>query len=162
MSLGSPLPERVRLRAVAMVSEALPELAPLPASLRKVAGRPDHVYWPTHGPAIPGPQRYVEALVRHREERERQVLDQVRGGVGEIPAMVAVLYANVDEKLHKPAGRSVLSHLVKLVDDGKLSNKLARQVVEGVLAGEGEPEQVMKGRGLEVVRDDSALQSAVD
>ncbi|OBB74278.1 Asp-tRNA(Asn)/Glu-tRNA(Gln) amidotransferase subunit GatB [Mycobacterium sp. 852014-52144_SCH5372336] len=52
--------------------------------------------------------------------------------------------------------------VVKLVDDGKLSNKLARQVVEGVLAGEGEPEQVMKGRGLEVVRDDSALQAAVD
>jgi len=52
--------------------------------------------------------------------------------------------------------------VVKLIDDGKLSNKLARQVVEGVLAGEGEPEQVMKDRGLEVVRDDSALQAAVD
>jgi len=52
--------------------------------------------------------------------------------------------------------------VVKLVEDGKLSNKLARQVVEGVLAGEGEPEQVMKDRGLEVVRDDSALQQAVD
>lgn len=52
--------------------------------------------------------------------------------------------------------------VVKLVDDGKLSNKLARQVVEGVLAGEGEPEQVMADRGLEVVRDDSALQAAVD
>src|SRR3954468_15822170 len=52
--------------------------------------------------------------------------------------------------------------VLKLVDDGKLSTKLARQVVEGVMAGEGEPEQVMKGRGLEVVRDDSALQAAVD
>jgi aspartyl-tRNA(Asn)/glutamyl-tRNA(Gln) amidotransferase subunit B len=52
--------------------------------------------------------------------------------------------------------------VVKLVDDGKLSNKLARQVIEGVLAGEGEPDQVMKNRGLEVVRDDSALQAAVD
>ena len=30
--------------------------------------------------------------------------------------------------------------VVKLVDEGKLSNKLARQVVEGVLAGEGEPD----------------------
>ena len=78
------------------------------------------MYSPTHGPAIPGPQRYVQALVRHREQRERQVLDQVRGGVGEIPAMVAVLYANVDEKLHKPAARSVLSHLVKLVEDGQV------------------------------------------
>ena len=51
-------------------------------------------------------------------ERERQVLDAVRVGLAEIPAIVAVLYADVDEKLHKPAGRSVLAHLVKLVDEG--------------------------------------------
>ncbi|MGB3230099.1 MAG: Asp-tRNA(Asn)/Glu-tRNA(Gln) amidotransferase subunit GatB [Mycobacterium sp.] len=52
--------------------------------------------------------------------------------------------------------------VVKLVDDGKLSNKLARQVVEGVLAGEGEPEQVMADRGLAVVRDDSLIQAAIN
>ena len=52
--------------------------------------------------------------------------------------------------------------VVVLVDEGKLSNKLARQVVEGVLAGEGEPADVMKGRGLEMVRDDSLIQAAVD
>jgi len=52
--------------------------------------------------------------------------------------------------------------VVKLVDEGKLSNKLARQVIEGVLAGEGEPEQVMADRGLAVVRDDSVIQAAID
>ena len=52
--------------------------------------------------------------------------------------------------------------VVELVDEGKLSNKLARQVVEGVLAGEGEPEAVMAARGLALVRDDSLIQSAVD
>jgi aspartyl-tRNA(Asn)/glutamyl-tRNA(Gln) amidotransferase subunit B len=52
--------------------------------------------------------------------------------------------------------------VVALVDAGKLSNKLARQVVEGVLAGEGEPEQVMAERGLALVRDDSLIQAAVD
>ncbi|BDX33216.1 aspartyl/glutamyl-tRNA(Asn/Gln) amidotransferase subunit B [Mycobacterium antarcticum] len=52
--------------------------------------------------------------------------------------------------------------VVKLVDEGKLSNKLARQVIEGVLAGEGEPDQVMADRGLAVVRDDSVIQAAVD
>jgi aspartyl-tRNA(Asn)/glutamyl-tRNA(Gln) amidotransferase subunit B len=61
-----------------------------------------------------------------------------------------------------PITPAQVATVVKLVDDGKLSNKLARQVVEGVLAGEGEPDQVMKDRGLEVVRDDSALQAAVD
>ncbi|HWT47729.1 MAG TPA: Asp-tRNA(Asn)/Glu-tRNA(Gln) amidotransferase GatCAB subunit B, partial [Mycobacterium sp.] len=52
--------------------------------------------------------------------------------------------------------------VVALVDEGNLSNKLARQVVEGVLAGEGEPEQVMTARGLALVRDDSVTQAAVD
>ncbi len=97
-------------------------------SLRKVAGRRDRTYWPTHGPAIPQPQGYVDALVDHRMVRERQVLDAVRGGLGEIPAIVAVLYADVDEKLHKPAGRSVLAHLGKLVDEGAV-----------VVVGDGPP-----------------------
>ncbi|WP_123023878.1 Asp-tRNA(Asn)/Glu-tRNA(Gln) amidotransferase subunit GatB [Mycolicibacterium stellerae] len=52
--------------------------------------------------------------------------------------------------------------VVVLVDEGKLSNKLARGVIEGVLAGEGEPAEVMEARGLELVRDDSLIQTAVD
>ncbi len=87
-------------------------------SLRKVAGRADRTYWPTHGPSIPSPQRYVQALVEHRLERERQVLEAVRSGLTHIPDIVAVLYADVREELHKPAGRSVLSHLRKLADEG--------------------------------------------
>ena len=61
-----------------------------------------------------------------------------------------------------PITPTQVAAVVKLVDDGKLSNKLARQVVEGVLAGEGEPEQVMSDRGLVMVRDDSLIQAAVD
>ncbi|WP_241387073.1 Asp-tRNA(Asn)/Glu-tRNA(Gln) amidotransferase subunit GatB [Rhodococcus sp. CH91] len=55
-----------------------------------------------------------------------------------------------------------LARVIALVAEGKLTNKLARQVVDGVLAGEGEPDEVVAARGLEVVRDDSALQAAVD
>ncbi|KAA0103429.1 Asp-tRNA(Asn)/Glu-tRNA(Gln) amidotransferase subunit GatB [Mycolicibacterium sp. P1-5] len=55
-----------------------------------------------------------------------------------------------------------VAKVVALVGEGKLSNKLARQVIEGVLAGEGEPEQVMTDRGLALVRDDSLIQTAVD
>ena len=61
-----------------------------------------------------------------------------------------------------PITPAQVAAVVKLVDGGKLSNKLARQVVEGVLAGEGEPEQVMNDRGLAVVRDDSLIQAAID
>jgi aspartyl-tRNA(Asn)/glutamyl-tRNA(Gln) amidotransferase subunit B len=52
--------------------------------------------------------------------------------------------------------------LQRLVDDGRLTDKLARQVLEGVLAGEGDPEQVVVARGLEVVSDDGALLVAID
>jgi aspartyl-tRNA(Asn)/glutamyl-tRNA(Gln) amidotransferase subunit B len=39
---------------------------------------------------------------------------------------------------------------------------MAQRVVDGVLAGEGEPDEVIAARGLVVVNDDSALQKAVD
>jgi aspartyl-tRNA(Asn)/glutamyl-tRNA(Gln) amidotransferase subunit B len=61
-----------------------------------------------------------------------------------------------------PISPAQVAKVVALVDEGALSNKLARQVVEGVLAGEGEPEQVMAGRGLAMVRDESLIQAAVD
>ena len=49
-----------------------------------------------------------------------------------------------------------------LVDAGALNDKLARQVFEGVLAGEGTPDEVVAARGLAVVSDDGALGAAVD
>jgi len=52
--------------------------------------------------------------------------------------------------------------LQRLVDDGTLTDSLARQALEGVLAGEGDPEQVVAARGLRVVSDDAALGAAVD
>jgi aspartyl-tRNA(Asn)/glutamyl-tRNA(Gln) amidotransferase subunit B len=55
-----------------------------------------------------------------------------------------------------------VAQLQKLVDDGKLNDKLARSVLEGVVAGEGDPAAVMAARGLEVVNDEGALTAAVD
>ncbi|GEN78418.1 Asp-tRNA(Asn)/Glu-tRNA(Gln) amidotransferase subunit GatB [Actinotalea fermentans] len=55
-----------------------------------------------------------------------------------------------------------IAELQGLVDSGRLNDKLARQVLAGVLAGEGSPEQVVAARGLEVVSDDGALIAAVD
>ncbi len=52
--------------------------------------------------------------------------------------------------------------MIDKVTAGELTTKLARQVVDGVLAGEGEPDEVIAARGLAVVSDDSALQRAVD
>ncbi|MFD1507573.1 Asp-tRNA(Asn)/Glu-tRNA(Gln) amidotransferase subunit GatB [Georgenia yuyongxinii] len=55
-----------------------------------------------------------------------------------------------------------VAQLAALVEAGRINDKLARQVLEGVLAGEGSPEQVVQDRGLEVVSDDGALDTAID
>ncbi len=52
--------------------------------------------------------------------------------------------------------------LQRLVDAGTLTDSLARQALDGVLAGEGDPEQVVAARGLQLVSDDAALGAAVD
>ncbi|MCT1363358.1 MULTISPECIES: Asp-tRNA(Asn)/Glu-tRNA(Gln) amidotransferase subunit GatB [Microbacterium] len=52
--------------------------------------------------------------------------------------------------------------LQQLVDAGTLTDKLARQVLEGVIAGEGTPQEVVDARGLAVVSDDGALIAAID
>jgi aspartyl-tRNA(Asn)/glutamyl-tRNA(Gln) amidotransferase subunit B len=49
-----------------------------------------------------------------------------------------------------------------LVGEGALNDKLARQVIEGVLAGEGTPDDVVASRGLAVVSDDGPLLAAID
>ncbi|GGO92986.1 aspartyl/glutamyl-tRNA(Asn/Gln) amidotransferase subunit B [Wenjunlia tyrosinilytica] len=49
-----------------------------------------------------------------------------------------------------------------LVVEGSLNDKLARQVIEGVLGGEGDPDTVVEKRGLRIVSDEGALGTAVD
>jgi len=55
-----------------------------------------------------------------------------------------------------------VAELQRLVDEGKLNDKLARAVLEGVIAGEGSPTEIMTARGLGVVSDTGALTAAVD
>ncbi len=55
-----------------------------------------------------------------------------------------------------------IDELDALIRDGRLNDSMARQVMEGVLAGEGTPRQVADAKGLELVHDDGALQAAVD
>ncbi len=49
-----------------------------------------------------------------------------------------------------------------MVRAGTLNDQLARQVLEGVLAGEGDPDAVAEARGLAIVSDEGALAEAVD
>jgi len=81
------------------------------ASLDKLLKRDDQIYFPAHGPAVEKPHSHVRALIAHRRMREKQILKRLSEGKGEIPAMVAEMYADIDPRLHGAAGRSVLAHL---------------------------------------------------
>jgi len=61
-----------------------------------------------------------------------------------------------------PITPAQVARIQALVDDKTVNDKLARQVFEGVLAGEGTPDEVVASRGLAVVSDDGALGAAVD
>src|SRR5947209_18451104 len=90
------------------------DMAAYMASLDKLLGRRDTVYWPTHGPAITEPQRHVRAFIAHRRERESGIIDCLRAGVETIDGMVERLYLGLNPALRGAAGRSVLAHLIDL------------------------------------------------
>ena len=65
---------------------------------------------------------------------------------------------------HRQADRgpAEVAAVQALVDAGTLNDKLARQVFDGLFAGEGTPEEIIAARGLGIVSDDGALSAAVD
>ncbi len=90
-------------------------------SLRKLLDREEEIYWPTHGPPITAPRPHVEAFLAHRAGREDAILKCIGDGLDSIPTMVARMYADVEPHLHPAAGRSVLAHLLGMVEDGRVA-----------------------------------------
>ncbi len=80
-------------------------------------------YLPGHGDAIDEPRKAVSAMRSHRLMRERAIVERLRNGDETIPALVAALYAGLDPRLEGAAGLSVLAHLEKLADDGRVTSE---------------------------------------
>ncbi len=85
------------------------------ASLEKLMGRDDRVYYPGHGEAVDNPQRLVRGMLGHRKQREGQILRLLKEGAPlPVEAMVARMYAGLNPKLVPAAERSTLAHLYDL------------------------------------------------
>ena len=84
------------------------------ASLEKLIGRSERVYYPGHGEVIDNPQRMVRGQLGHRRQREGQILRLLREQERSIEAMVERMYAGLDPRLAPAAARSVLAHLLDL------------------------------------------------
>ena len=91
------------------------------ASLAKLAKRSEPIYFPGHGPAVTNAPRFVAAYILHRKAREASILNRLQGGESDIPTMVSAIYANLDPRLLKAAGMSVLAHLEDMVARGQVA-----------------------------------------
>jgi glyoxylase-like metal-dependent hydrolase (beta-lactamase superfamily II) len=96
------------------------------ASLNRLLPRDDVRYYPTHGAPIDAlstghsPQHFVRELIGHRAAREAQIMECLKAGPQTIPQMVGAMYADVPKYLHPAAARSVLAHLLHMVQDGRV------------------------------------------
>jgi glyoxylase-like metal-dependent hydrolase (beta-lactamase superfamily II) len=88
------------------------------ASLDKLRGRDETVYWPGHGGPVREPQRFVRALSHHRRQREASIMNRVAAGDRTIPEIVAAIYQGLAPALRGAAGLSVFAHLEDLVTRG--------------------------------------------
>jgi glyoxylase-like metal-dependent hydrolase (beta-lactamase superfamily II) len=88
------------------------------ASLDKLRGRSEPVYWPGHGGPVRDPTRFVRGLAGHRRQREAGIRARLAAGDTDIPAIVTALYQGLDPRLRGAAALSVYAHLEDLVSRG--------------------------------------------
>jgi glyoxylase-like metal-dependent hydrolase (beta-lactamase superfamily II) len=91
------------------------------ASLDLLLDREDRTYYPTHGPPVPDPVDFARALISHRNDRARQILECLASGPKTVPEMVNTMYTATPHILYMAAGQSVLSHLFHLAEAGRVT-----------------------------------------
>jgi len=89
-------------------------------SLAKVRARNFETLWPTHGPQVKDANAFIDAYVAHRRAREDAILARLKAGDQLIPEIVKVIYKDVDSRLYPAAARSVLAHMIYLVEAGQV------------------------------------------
>lgn len=88
------------------------------ASLERLRGRDDRIYWPGHGEPVRDPPRVLRALIHHRRAREAAILQRLEAGDETIAEIVAQIYEGVDKRLHPAAAMTALAHLEDLIARG--------------------------------------------
>jgi glyoxylase-like metal-dependent hydrolase (beta-lactamase superfamily II) len=92
------------------------------ASLEKLRGREDAIYWPGHGGPVKEPARFVRALAHHRRQRETSILNRLAAGDRRIEHIVPAIYQGLKPALLGAAGLSVFAHLEDLVSRGVVAS----------------------------------------
>jgi glyoxylase-like metal-dependent hydrolase (beta-lactamase superfamily II) len=96
-------------------------LADYLASLRRVRDVRPRRLLPGHGPVVDDPAALIEEYLKHRADREKQILAALRAGCTTIDEVVARVYGSLPPALLSAAGESVLAHLLKLEEEGRVN-----------------------------------------
>ena len=92
-------------------------------SLERVRSLAPRRLLPGHGPAIEDPAAAIDVYVRHRAERDVQVLEALRSGLDTQASIASRIYVGLDPSLERAAVDTVLAHLVKLEAEGRVSKR---------------------------------------
>ncbi|MEG9526896.1 MAG: MBL fold metallo-hydrolase [Hyphomicrobiales bacterium] len=88
------------------------------ASLDKLRGRTETIFWPGHGGPVRDPARFLRGLAGHRRQREAAIRARLAAGDTRIADIVAAIYQGLDPRLRGAAALSVFAHLEDLVGRG--------------------------------------------
>ena len=94
------------------------DLAAYMTTLRLLQDVDARVMYAGHGGPVKDPPRRLEALIRHREERERAILDALRDGPLTPAELRVRIYKGLPEARERLAERQLVTTLVKLIADG--------------------------------------------
>ena len=107
--------------ATTLISPPDGDLGSFMNSLEKLSARDEVVYYPGHGKPLKEPRKMVLAQIKHRRDREKQILDSV-SKISRTPAeIVDDVYVDLNPMLKAAAIRNVLAHLIDLFERDKVS-----------------------------------------
>jgi len=90
-------------------------------SLRRLRELPVRALAPGHGAVIPGAVAEIDRVIAHRLAREARVIEAMRElETATLDAMLPVVYADVPASLHPVARYSLLAHVIKLEEEGRV------------------------------------------
>jgi glyoxylase-like metal-dependent hydrolase (beta-lactamase superfamily II) len=75
---------------------------------------------PAHGPIVDNPEALIDQYVAHRRMRDDQILDVLQAGASTPPAIVDRVYGALPDQLGSAAADTVLAHLIKLRNEGRV------------------------------------------
>lgn len=100
------------------------------ASLETLAGLKPEILCPGHGRIIKNGSARVEGYIRHRTEREDQVMAALSSGVESVDDLVTAVYPrNLRRNLRSAAARNIRTHLAKLTEEGRVTESAATYTV---------------------------------